>query len=171
MLNPREANMPETWARTPGWFCTRADSKWRLRAALSVSGPAPPNAFEPAPTCVDIDESSCSGFSASVTQWGDAGCHHDHLRIYDFRHDQRKGQAVKQRIRPRNRQGTVRGPCTGRTPPERGIPPPWRASDTISSPKDRHSGLDWRQRVGEGGNSSARTGVRRLGFLGPDQGR
>jgi hypothetical protein len=25
MLNPREANIPETCASTPGWFCTRAE--------------------------------------------------------------------------------------------------------------------------------------------------
>src|SRR5262245_46634363 len=30
MLKPRDANMPETWASTPGWFCTRADKTWRI---------------------------------------------------------------------------------------------------------------------------------------------
>ena len=30
MLKPREANMPETWASTPGWFCTRAESTCRF---------------------------------------------------------------------------------------------------------------------------------------------
>src|SRR5262249_19811669 len=30
MLNPRDASMPEMWASTPGWFWTRAESKWRM---------------------------------------------------------------------------------------------------------------------------------------------
>ena len=30
MLKPREASMPEMWARTPGWFCTRADRTCRI---------------------------------------------------------------------------------------------------------------------------------------------
>ena len=30
MLNPREASMPEMCARTPGWFCTRAESTCRI---------------------------------------------------------------------------------------------------------------------------------------------
>ncbi len=30
MLNPRDENIPETCARTPGWFWTRAESTCRI---------------------------------------------------------------------------------------------------------------------------------------------
>src|SRR5262249_59939204 len=30
MLKPREASIPEMWARTPGWFCTSADKTCRI---------------------------------------------------------------------------------------------------------------------------------------------
>ena len=38
MLKPREANMPEMWASTPGWFCTRADRTCRIIGLLSRTG-------------------------------------------------------------------------------------------------------------------------------------
>ena len=37
MLKPRDANIPETCASTPGWFCTSAESTWRIRPVLDDS--------------------------------------------------------------------------------------------------------------------------------------
>src|SRR5437016_747381 len=34
MLKPRDASIPETWASTPGWFCTSADRTCRMRPVL-----------------------------------------------------------------------------------------------------------------------------------------
>jgi hypothetical protein len=41
MLNPREENIPETCASTPGWFCTRAESRWRFWAESGFSADPP----------------------------------------------------------------------------------------------------------------------------------
>jgi len=41
MLKPRDENIPETWASTPGWFWTKAESRWRFRPESGrAAGPA-----------------------------------------------------------------------------------------------------------------------------------
>ena len=41
MLNPREANIPETCASTPGWFCTSAERTCRIRPVPDWPVPVP----------------------------------------------------------------------------------------------------------------------------------
>jgi hypothetical protein len=84
MLKPREANMPETCARTPGWFCTSADRTWRIRPVVEDSLAGAVDGLKPSPAGVDIDAPSFR-LGRAVYDNAAAILEHNHQRIYVFK--------------------------------------------------------------------------------------